>query len=119
MGYLPMPPVKDYAPPTGRYFTYVWDTKEIPLIQDLGENTVLITPTFDNLRIYGREVGSSYAEDQKMLRNLARNGKINGEWFSTACPEGELGIVPGDECDELTAEEFSTAFKRQWEVEDE
>jgi hypothetical protein len=107
-----MPPEHDYAIPSGQFYRYVWDTKGVPYTQEF-EDTVIITPQFDNLVIYGRHVTSPYPEDNRLMeRNPSR---ILGEWFSVVCPEGEVGTVPVETCTIISAEEFSAAYARDWQ----
>jgi hypothetical protein len=102
-----MPEQKDFAPLTGRYLRYVWDTTGTPEVQQL-ENAVMITPQFANLTIYGREVKPDPKDEL--------NGRILGEWFSIACLLGEVGTVPSEWCELISAEEFSAAYTRNWEA---
>ena|SRR5215471_11639825 len=113
-----MPPERSYGPPVSpqRYFRLVYDTMDVPPEQDFGDHVVL-TPTFDKLHIYGREVGSPFPEDIQSFRRLAQLGRLMGEWFSVACPEGEMGSQAIEELTEITAEEFSAAYQRGWEKE--
>jgi hypothetical protein len=118
---LPMPPVREWGPlvEPPRFFHYVVDTAgKVPPIQEghieeVGPATIF-TPQFSNLQIYGREVGSSYDEDQDGLQLLARRGRVMGEWFSVECVEGELGSMALEEVEEISAERFSAAYERQW-----
>jgi hypothetical protein len=84
-------------------------------IEHLGHPAVLITPQHGRLTIYGRFAASPYAEDRRVeLRDL-HNGRIHGEWFSTVCPQGELGTQPLSELTVISAEEFSEAYQRNWD----
>lgn len=125
MTVLPLPPVNRYGPPAEprRYFAYVWDTMDVPDKQEVigspvpgmePQPIVIFTPTFDKLAVYGREVTSPYEEDLDGLQRLKERGRVMGEWFSVACPEGELGSMALDEITEITVEQFSAAFKREW-----
>lgn len=120
MSVLPMPPTKSYGPPAmpRRYFRYVWDTVDKPRQQE-GEiegvgPSIIFTPLFENLVIYGREVTSPYEEDLEGLERLKKMGRVMGEWFSTACPEGEIGSQDLSQCEEISVAEFSAAFQRGW-----
>ena len=110
---LPMPATSEYAISFDRFYHYVWDTKDVPVVQE-GEGFAVITPRFDNLHIYGRAVGSPYPEDAKADLQLQERGRFMGEWFSTACPEGELGSMAYDDVEPITKAEFSAAYERGW-----
>lgn len=110
-----LPPVKAYFPPLGRYYRYVVNTMDVPPVQEI-EGMTVITPQFDNLWIYGREIGSPYPEDQEGLKSLYARRRIMGEWFSVACPDGEGGSCSLDELISISEEEFSQAFERGWEA---
>jgi len=105
---MKMPPPNRWAKPTGRFLFYIWDTKDVPFEQVIDEHTVVITPQFDNLHVYGREMQEEPDEH--------RDGILFGEWFSTACPEGELGTVNVRECRYISAEAFSDAYQRGWRL---
>jgi len=109
-----LPPPLEYAPPLGRYFFYVWDTMDVPPVQEFADR-VVFTPTFDKLQIWGREVGSTYPEDRESTARAEAMGRIMGEWFSVACPDGELGSWALADCVEISEQEFSAAFERHWE----
>jgi hypothetical protein len=109
-----LPPVKEYGPPIGLYWRYVWDTTGIPTIQER-EGVTIYTPTFDKLVVYGREVSSPYAEDLPGLAELNARGRLMGEWFSVACPEGELGSWERAGCTQISETEFEAAYERGWE----
>lgn len=113
---LPMPTSKEYATPLDRFYHYVWDTKDVPAVQE-SEGFAVITPTFDNLHIYGRAVGSPYPEDERGLVQLQNQGRFMGEWFSVACSEGELGSMAYEDVEQITKAEFSAAYERGWEHE--
>jgi hypothetical protein len=112
---VPLPPVKPYGPPTGRYFYYEWDRLygDTPARRER-DGMLILTPQFNGLRVWGREVGSPYPEDRDPLERLARVGRVQGEWFSQACPEGEIGSMALDDIEEIALEEFSEAFERGW-----
>ena len=71
-------------------------------------------PAFDELKVWGRVVGSPYAEDQEGLRTLFDRGRVYAQWFSEIVPEGEIGSMALEEVIEISAEEFSQAFNRGW-----
>jgi len=104
---LPEPEPNRYAKPTGRYLFYIWHTMDVPFEQHPNPSTVIITPQFDHLHIYGREMQEEPDE--------VREGISFGEFFSTACPEGELGTVRTEELTYISREEFSAAYARGWE----
>src|SRR5262245_8301279 len=108
---LPMPEPNRFAKPTGRFLFYIWDTKGIPEEQHPEPGVVIVTPTFDNLHIYGREMWPEDVDDYDRLRASYR---VMGEFFSVACPEGELGTVHEKDLTYISAEEFSAAYQRGW-----
>ena len=114
---LPMPPDTPYGVVQWNFFTYVWDTTGIPLeetIQTPVGEVAVITPQFGRLVIYGRKVCSPYEEDAAIEAMELERGRVLGEWFSTACMEGECGFVRLDVCRQITAAEFSAAYQRGW-----
>jgi hypothetical protein len=115
-----MPEVPDYAIPLGVFWRYVWDTTGIPVEQPgpplFGRETVILTPQLGRLTIYGQQCDSPYPEDSRGLRVALENGRIMGQWFSAACPDGELGMVALDVCTEISEVEFSAAFQRGWRM---
>jgi len=115
MADLPMPPISRFGPLTepNRFFFFIWDTMDVPQEMEFG-TFVVLTPTFEKLAIYGREVGSPYPEDQPTLRLAERRGRIMGEWFSVVEPDGELGTNALADLTEITPEEFSAAYQRGW-----
>jgi len=108
---LPMPEPNRWAHPTGKYLFYIWDTSDVPFVQHPADDVVIITPTFDHLHIWGRQMQED--DDER------REGRVFGEWFSTACPGGELGTVDLDEVGFISEQEFSDAYMRGWEPEGE
>lgn len=110
---LPMPPPNKFAVSGNLFFHYVWDTKDIPEVQEF-PNVVVVTPQFDNLHVYGRSVTSTDPEDVKEDLRLGKQGRFLAEWFSVVCPEGELGTMAFYDVEEITAEQFSAAYERGW-----
>lgn len=110
-----MPPVKPWFSVEPIYLRYGWDTTGAPFKQTAEDGSVIFTPLFENLVIYGRRIRSTYAEDWPMEARALERGRVMGEWFSVACPDGELGTNPLQACEEITAEEFSAAYQRGWE----
>ena len=119
IGDLPMPPDNEYAIHLGNFFRLVWDTRGIPLEQEgptiHGRESVIITPQVGRLVIYGRMIKSTYREDWPLEQQARERGRVMGEWFSTACPQGELGSQELAACEQITAAEFSAAYQRGWE----
>lgn len=115
MTVLPMPPVPEYAtlPTVGRYYHYIWDTMDIPTVQER-EGMTIYTPAFDGLKVWGRVVGSPFAEDHEGLKRLVDKGRVWGQWFSEVVPEGEIGSMALEDVEEISAKEFSDAYKRRW-----
>jgi hypothetical protein len=111
-----MPPPSEYSTPLANFFRYVWDVRGIPLEQDMGDH-VIITPQLGRLVIYGRMIKSKYAEDWPVEAMERERGRIMGEWYSTACVDGEPGFVWLNICDQISAEEFSAAYQRGWKEE--
>lgn len=116
-----MPPDPEYSISLANFFSYVWDTTGIPLEQEgptiHGRESVIITPQFGRLVIYGRLVKSKFPEDWNFEVIERERGRILGEWFSTACPEGECGFVWLNTCEQITAADFSAAYQRGWKEE--
>ena len=110
---MSLPPVKEHGPPIGLYWSYVWDTMDVPTIQER-DGVTIYTPTFDKLVVYGREVTSPYEEDLPGLADLNKRGRLMGEWFSVACPQGELGSWKRADCTQISAAEFEAAYERGW-----
>lgn len=69
---------------------------------------------FDTLIIYGYESDSEFEEDHQVLDDATANGYIFGEWFSTACVDGEYGSNHIENLVLITKEEFEEAESRGW-----
>lgn len=112
---LPMPPESRFGPveTPARYFFFIYDTMDVPQEMEFG-SFVVLTPTFEKLAIYGRVVGSPFPEDAVAFRRMQMYGRVMGEWFSVACPDGELGTNALADLTEISAEAFSAAYQRGW-----
>ena len=110
---MSLPPPLSYAPPLGLYYKTVWDTKDVPSEQVV-DGTVVFTPRFDSLVIYGRTVSSIYPEDEESYKRLAQLKRVMGEWFSEVCPEGELGSHALADLTPISEGEFAAAYDRGW-----
>ena len=78
-----------------------------------GPFDVIITPQM-KVVIYGRKVTSIYPEDIPSIEAAEVRGRIMGEWFSEACPEGELGSNSAEATIEISEQEFLDAYARGW-----
>lgn len=66
------------------------------------------------LRIYGRKVQMSNAEDRASVADAERRGWIFTESFSVVEPHGEYGSQPLSELQEISRSEFEQARERDW-----
>jgi hypothetical protein len=110
------PPVHDYAPLTEppTFYRVDYDTTDAPLVQEgVGGFDFIVTPRL-KITIWGRKVGSPFAEDQQPLADAEQRGYIMGEWFSTISPEGELGTHHASGLNTIPEHEFNQAWKRGW-----
>jgi hypothetical protein len=63
------------------------------------------------LNIYGYEERSKHPDDKRIMDEKYEQGFIYGQWFSSNCPEGELGFHHLSRLTEITESEFK-AWKR-------
>jgi hypothetical protein len=96
------------------YFLRIWDTTDIPELQ-IHDGQAIITPRFENLRIYGFHARSRYTEDREDEPRLWRLGRFPAWCFSTEVPEGEPGFVSASDVQEISMEEFEAARRRGWQ----
>jgi hypothetical protein len=68
------------------------------------------------LLIFGLEKFSSYEDDNEMIEDATKRGYIFGEYFSVACPEGELGSNHESRMMEIAAAAFVEARANGWEA---
>ena len=68
----------------------------------------------NDLTIFGYEDDSPYEEDHENLDDATERGYIFGEWFSAACPEGELGSTHISRLHEITKHQFEAAQRLKW-----
>lgn len=109
------PPVSANAPLSDPpvYYRMDYDAAKVDPTPPPGFDFVIVMP--GKFTIWGRKVGSPYREDQKPIARAEKRGYIMGEWFSTACPDGELGTHHKSAVFAIPESEFIAAWKRGWE----
>lgn len=117
MNFAPSPDEVTVPPYEGvpRFFRRVWDPGPAGTVE-VGHVVVMTPSTPDGgLAIYGYSARSEYPEDHALEDQAWRRRKVFFAWnYSVMAPDGEPGMVPLAEVEEITRDEFELAQRRGW-----